>query len=114
MAYKRKSKTTSDGVKRTTTHNTKKGITQSTSTGNDNYRQTLTRTPDGKLKTTQTRRDAAGYVTRTTKTTGGVVKQKAPPRLTKKQKESQESFLTVFIALIFIGYAIVQIKEFFS
>lgn len=114
MAYKRRSKTTSDGVKRSTTHNTKTGYTKSTSTGNGTYRRTVSHSSNGKTKITETRRDGAGYVTRTQKTIGGTVKQKAPRNPTKKEKEESGAVLVLLAILFGVGYAINWFMNLFS
>jgi hypothetical protein len=74
MGVRRKS-TTSNGYRRTTTVNSKKGVTTSTSSGTKGQRTTYSQGPDGRMKKTTTYNTATGYVRKskvlTKKTTSG-------------------------------------------
>lgn len=78
MGVRRKSNTT-NGVRRTTTVNSKKGVTTSTSTGNKGARATYSQGPDGRMKKTTTYETATGYV-RKTKTLSKKTKMKKPKK----------------------------------
>ncbi len=100
---KRKSKSSPGGnIRNTTTYNQGKGLTTSRSTGDRNYRNTISNLPNGKIKVTNTVR-CGDYVKRETRIANPTPRFKKPrvKKLSKREAKALGRGIVFLVTLPF-------------